>query len=1188
MFLKSLQMQGFKSFPDKTTIQFNKGITAIVGPNGSGKSNINDAVRWVLGEMSTKTLRGTKMEDVIFDGTSSRKPMGFAEVSLTLDNSDKSLPIDFAEVTVTRRYYRSGESEYQINRNPVRLKDIHELLMDTGLGRDGYSIIGQGKISDILASKSDERRQIFEEAAGISKYRYRKQETQRRLEQTEENLVRLRDILTELEDRVGPLEKQAETAKEYLKLRDEKKELEVSLWLGAIDGIRENKEKIEQAYTIARRDLENAEQEISAKEKAAEEVFLSSQQATLAIDALRADATALGEQAAAKEGEIALLQSDCEHNNELIRRISEELSADNEKMKSFDDLLLEKHGLSQEYQEKLSELQQQLDELIGNSAAILQQETECEDRVRVLNEAVVSLSAQIADAKLQIGVKENSFSLLSQNFSALSEELTRAREERQRLAVEVQEREQEVAQTEATIQSLTNSLSGYDLRISSASARLQKQLEEKQAIENQINAKEVRLNTLSSMQSHFDGYAESVKNIMRASSQRRLSGICGPVSSLIRTKDEFALAIETALGAAMQNIVVQNEADAKAALYYLKDNKAGRATFLPISTMRPNPIPARDLQGAEGLLGVASEVVDCDARYRDVVDWLLGRICVVRDLDSAVRLAKKIGYKYRVVTQDGQVVNSGGSMTGGSAVKGAGLLSRQNEMERLARELAAHRAEREKKEAECRETQEKLSHDSALADAVRAEIQTNREARTAAALRLDDVVARRQNAEVAENQLSEKDRAMHAEAEAAGREAEQLKKLLNELNEKLSKATDEMNQQVSGREDILARREKITEQIQEKKLAGFTIQKEIESLDREQAELLRYKEERAGVMEAKTAEQQILHEKNDRIAQAIQTGRAEAEELRRQAEEKKSLTEKMRQEREKHEKQVTELRACVRDLSAGKEKLIREVERFETRRESIESEYDSIVAKLFDEYELTLTDAQAIRKELEHPSRAQQRLGEIKNRIKRMGDVNVGAIEEYRAVKERYDFYTAQITDLEKARTDMEKIIAELTEQMKTIFGEQFGIINQTFQQTFRELFGGGKAHLSLTDPQDLLGSGIDIQVTPPGKVIKNLSSLSGGEQAFVAIALYFAIIRVRPTPFCIMDEIETALDEVNTARFADFLHTITEHTQVIVVSHRRSTMEAADVLYGVTMQEKGVSKLLTINVGEVYEELLP
>lgn len=1186
MFLKSLQMQGFKSFPDKTTIHFNKGITAIVGPNGSGKSNITDAVRWVLGEMSSKMLRGTKMEDVVFDGTTGRKAMGFAEVSLTLDNSDKSLPIDFTEVTVTRRYYRSGESEYMINRNPVRLKDIHELLMDTGLGRDGYSIIGQGKISDILASKSDERRQIFEEAAGISKYRYRKQESERKLEQTEENLVRLRDIVAELESRVGPLEKQAETAREYLRLRDEKKGLEVSLWLGNIDNIKINKEKIEQDCITGRADLDSVEQKIAQQEKESEEIYLAAQQATQAIDFLRGEIVSLNEQAAAKENEISLIHSDIEHNGELIARLQAEIDEDDEKMKSFDETIAGRQSQIDALQADLTKEQEQLASLNDSNSAIHGEESQVEERINALNAEILELSERLTDAKIKIGFAESNCAVLNQNFERLSEQLTQAKTEYADIEGQVKEKEEEIVKTSETINGLSNTVSGYEMRINALQLRVEKQEKIKLELENNINAKKLRLTTLSDMQNHFDGYHDSVKRIMQASSRQQLHGICGPVSSIVRTDEKYAVAIETALGNTIQNIVVDAENDAKAAVYYLKNNNAGRATFLPVSTISGKVINTDEMKESLGFLGIASEMVKCEDKYRSLVNWLLGRVCVVYNLENAVALAKQIGYKFRIVTLDGQVVNAGGSMTGGSAVKGSGLLTRQNEMKRLEGELKAHEIEYPKACEALDELSDKLARDNAYADGVRAEIRQHEDANMANRLRLDDAKQRLCNAEAVVAQLSQRDADAHAQYDAAKAEMVSCSALSDELTQKIAEQTAQSDELLKGHEEIIARRDAVVAQIGERKLAIFTMEKDIETIQRSIEEVNGYKAERSSIMDAKHAEMDVLAQKNEELEKGIENCRAQAEELRTQATDKQAHVEEIRRQREEAEKKVNELRVSSRDVAAEKERLIREVERLETRREAIESEYDNIVARLFDEYELTLTDAQPLRQELPSITKAQQRLGEIKGKMKRMGDVNIGAIEEYKAVKDRYDFLMGQTNDLEQAKSDMEKVIAELTEQMKSIFGEQFVVINETFKQTFRELFGGGKADLILTDPTDMLNTGIEIRVTPPGKVIKNLSALSGGEQAFVAIALYFAIIRVRPTPFCIMDEIETALDEVNTARFAAFLHTITEHTQVIIVSHRRSTMEEADVLYGVTMQEKGVSKLLTINVGEVYDEL--
>ncbi len=1186
MRLKSLQIQGFKSFPDKTTITFDNGITAIVGPNGSGKSNITDAIRWVLGEMSSKTLRGNKMEDVIFDGAHSRSAMGFAEVSLTLDNSDGSLPIDYSEVTVSRRYYRSGDSEYLINKSPVRLKDINELFMDTGLGRDGYSIIGQGKIADIISIKSDERRQVFEEAAGISKFRYKKAESERRLEQTQENLIRLLDILAELEGRVGPLYEQAEKARQYLELRDERKQLEISLWMNEIDDIRSNRQKLEEDCERAHKQLDENEAQVTKAEADIENKYLEAQQLMLKIEELRSNIASVNEQIQNKQSEISLIKNDILHNEEMIERLNSDIADDTDKAKELDDAVAQKEADISELDNLVVALQAQLSEVSEESARIAAQFAGSDSSLNELNTQIVAKTELLTDSKIKIGYLESKAEVLQQDIVRLNEQkqtsefiISKIKEEKLGLLEQQEDIEDEKLSCE-------NIISGYKLRMDVAKEKIDKQTALRDNLQRDIDRKKLSINTLTDMQKHFSGYYDSVKSVMQAKERGMLRGVHGPVSSLISVNEKCALAIETALGNQVQNIVVDTDENAKSAINYLKNNKAGRATFLPLGTIKGNVVSDSEFKG-NGFVGVASRMVDCDNKYRSVVDYMLGRVCIADNIDNAVIIAKKAGHKYRVVTLDGQVVNAGGSLTGGSAaVKGSGLLNRQNEIDKQKKELNENEAQFEKIDSALKELSDKYNTDVAYIDGVLAQIKELGDKESMLKMRIDDTVFRMNNENEALDRILQQINENNIQSKADEAEKAQLEQNIVGIEKEIEELSSKADEIAHGQESIAELRAKTAEKISNVKLEIMAKEKDIDAARQYVAQLLQYKQERDNAATSRLEEITALQSANEELGAKIADCQKVIEELENACGDTNNAIALTISQRDETEKAVNELRNEAKNIQSLREGLIREAERLDSRREAVETKYNAIVMRLFDEYELTLSDAQPLRVAIENTQKANQRLNELKNRIKRLGDVNVGAIDEYKAVKDRYEFLSNQVNDLQKAKADIENVIADLTQRMKTIFSERFKVINERFKETFVELFEGGSAELLLSDPSDVLGSGIEIKVSPPGKVIKNLSALSGGEQAFVAIALYFAILKVRPTPFCVMDEIEAALDEVNTVKFADYMRRITGKTQFVVVTHRRGTMEGADVLYGVTMQEEGVSKILTINVNEVSDKL--
>ncbi len=996
MYLKALEIQGFKSFADKTRLTFEKNITAIVGPNGSGKSNISDAVMWVMGEQRTKSLRGSKMEDVIFGGTAKRSPLGFAQVSLILDNSARIFDIDSSEVTLTRRYYRSGESEYFINRESVRLKDINNLLMDTGLGRDGYSIIGQGRIAEIVSNKSTDRREVFEEAAGISRYRYRKEEAERKLDKTEENLLRINDKIDELEMQVGPLREQSRVAKRYLALRDELKILEVSAWMETLDRLHAQADAVNQEYAQAKANLERAKGELESLYASSGSITERMHRKDVEIEQARERLSAAEAKASECESAAAVLRANAESSRRSMERMQSDIA---------------------EQESRAAEIRARMDEGARRIAEI-------KARLETLYAENTKNGNVLDGCRMKIKSREDAL-------AAVSDKATK-------LAVDAR-------------------------------------------------SMDSRINMLTEMEKDFDGFSRAVKTVMRESARGSIRGVHGPVANLVKADDECALAIETALGAAAQNIVIDTQNDGRSAIEMLKRMDAGRATFLPIDTICGSVMtdaPVRD----PGFVGVAFDLVKFDESYRQIFANLLGRTVVAETLADAVRISKANGNRLRIVTLDGQLINAGGSMTGGSSAKGSGILSRANELETL-----------KKKRVKLAESEK-----SCAAELERAK--TN-----LASVRYQYDMALEEQSSLRSDISS-----LEAENRATAASGEQLRLLLDGI---------------SGDSET-------------RKNAVSAAERQIESFNARIAE----KETERGTFaaEIKSIKDEISH---------IGLSKLELEGKRTKA-----------------EKDAQQRNAEINELE-------RLTARIEQKKLASDMEEKQIMDKLWDNYELGHTAANAIRQPVQNIQKANRAIAELRKEISSLGTPNIGAIDEYERVNSRYEFLAGQRDDVEKAKTELVDIIRDITAEMKTVFVERFNEIDESFRQTFLELFGGGKAALVLEDEKDVLNCGIDIKVQPPGKAVSTISLLSGGEMAFVAIALYFAILKVRPTPFCVMDEIEAALDEANVERFAAYMRRMSDRTQFLVITHRRGTMEEADMLYGVTMQEKGVSAVIELDL---------
>ncbi|MBE6779565.1 MAG: chromosome segregation protein SMC [Ruminococcaceae bacterium] len=1186
MLLSSIEIQGFKSFADKTVLKFGKGITAVVGPNGSGKSNISDAVRWVLGEQSTKSLRGQSMEDVIFGGTETRRPHGFCEVTLNINNTDRSLNFDNDFVSITRRYYRSHESEYAINNVSVRLKDIHELFMDTGLGRDGYSMIGQGKIDNIISSKSNERRDIFEEAAGISKYRYRKLEAERKLTAAQDNLLRLHDIVDELESRVGPLEEQSKKAEKFLKLAEQKKELEIGLWLHTLNNSKEALRSQESKIMVAEAQYKEIEQMLEDFDRKTEQNTSLFAKLTSDIEGERLNISSVNEDIVKSNGVITVLNNDISHNEESITRLMDEkqalLNSDTDALAEIEaknNEAKETEAKKAELEEKLHSLEAKLNELLFENDT---NSRKIENEIRALN----TLTAKASDMRVKLVTAETAIGEIEAR-RGVSVDLIAGREkEIENLNGEFLEIEKLLDDIEEKIESYNNSLKGYQLRFDSRVQSVDKLKQELDTVNLDVEAKERRIQILRDLQNNMDGFAHSVKFVISKAETGLLRGICGPISSLITVDSKYSLAIETALNNAIQNIVTETEADAKAAINFLKNNKAGRATFLPVQTIKSREFKEHGFEDMLGYVGIASDLVKNDKKYDEIVKYLLGACVVAEDIDCAVTIAKKFGYRVKVVTLDGQVVSPGGSLTGGSVIKNSGILSRGNDIINIEAEVKSLKEKSADLSRRLSEAQGSLAEVEADITAIKADILTANEDKIRAVSELKRIGDIRESVKLSLKELND-------EQAFGNKKLEELKLLSVEAAKEISLIDGEkaeiqakIDEMSGNRESLNTVREGLANSITEVKLSVIEAQKDIEALLSQATSLEALISDRAQRSVTIDSEIAALQFKNENLKAEIQSVNDSIGDAKAKIEQSEKNIAELIEKRNQTEKFGVELRNSERENTLKREQIGGELARLTERKEVMMREYDDVIRKLYDEYELTRSEAEKIGIEIENPAQAKKELIDIKNKIRSLGNVNVSAIEEFKEVSERYNFLSAQIDDVEASRAQLQKLINQLTSQMQEIFTEGFEKISQNFTKTFTELFGGGTASLTLSDPENILESGIDINVKLPGKNVPSLDGLSGGEKALIALSIYFAIMRVNAPPFCFLDEVDTALDDINVERFADYMRSSDFNTQFICVTHRRGTMEAADMLYGVTMQEKGITKLLELNVSELEKKL--
>ncbi len=1184
MLLKSVEMQGFKSFADKIYLDFNPGITAIVGPNGSGKSNISDAIRWVMGEQSIKTLRGSKMEDVIFSGTQSRKPMGFAEVSLILDNKEGFFPLDYEEITVTRRVYRSGEGEYFINRVGCRLKDIHELFMDTGLGREGYSIIGQGKIDEILSNKSEDRRQIFEEAAGITKYKYRKNEAERKLSHTTENLTRIKDIMTELENQIAPLFEQSEKAKKYLKLRDELKTIEINLSVVKIDRLKGELEALTESLAQTDGEIDKIRLDVEKNEKIVNEIYENIANWDAEMEECRESERSILGSIGDSNSRISVLLADIGHYEENIAKIDEIINA----------YIIQ----AQNTQNRLATLEEELEKLEEKAREIRTQKANQEQQIEKINKAsetknslLEEIKAEIIETSAEISRENERCSnaeILKQNFAqrkeAAQRELTEKSADYEKLCQNTKQLEASLKESRESLEKLERDRDYLASEIESRRSKRQELLSISDEINSQLNKAISKKNVLEEMEKSFEGFAGSVKAVMNQAKSGRLSGlrIYGPFARLVKVKEKYATAIDTALGNAGQSIVVENENDAKQAIEFLKESKGGRATFLPVSTVKGRNTDISRLKQMKGFIALASELIEVDQKYENIKSSLLGAIVVADNIDNAVLLAKASDYKLKIVTLSGEVMQTGGAMTGGSFNKSAGFLSRSSEIQALGTVIE----ELKQKQDEVREkTQKEAQQISRLNESLEfdnAEISRIRDSYIKIKADFEHISSFLESVTLAKNQLEAEIETINQSIEKIDNENKQRCDNIRLMEDKITALNAKAKGEQQGFDTLMQEAREAGDKLLQIIIKENSCEKDILTQRERVTAVTDEIKEVAVSTEKSQAEKTELEDKIKSARSEIESGKTGIEVLQANTKAAKERLEKLSKIKAEAEEKIRKTQKEITGTNDTMFGLSQQKAKIETKKAKYEADLEGIFSRLWEEYELSYTKAYEMADENADLSTAEKDISSLKSKIKNLGNINIDAIEGYREVKERYDFLLVQTNDLEKAKVDLEKIIAEMLTVMKKQFAQQFEIINRNFSKVFGELFGGGHANLSLADPENLLESGIEIEAQPPGKKLQRLSLLSGGERALTAIALLFAILNVRPTPFCILDEIEAALDDVNVGRYADYLKKYSKKTQFIVVTHRRGTMESANILYGVTMQERGVSKLLSLNIDEV------
>lgn len=1200
MYLKSLEMQGFKSFPDKTKLTFEHGATVIVGPNGSGKSNISDAMRWVLGEISSKSLRSSKMEDVIFGGADSRKPMGFAEVSVTFDNTDPENRLDapYDEVIVTRRYYRSGESEYYINKRQVRLRDIYELFMNTGIGREGYSIIGQGKIAEIISRKSEDRRSIFEDASGIAKFRHKKTESERKLAQTEDNMTRINDIFLEISAQVGPLEKEAEKAKRAIELLEMKKKADVQLWFFDTEKYRNDIARIETLYKQSSFELSAAEDAILSFEAQRDHLMEVSQANRIESERLLGEIHAQTEVNHRLDATCRVNENDATHIKSLIDASGDAKAAIyasiEAQKKEIDGHLAKIEQIKGEAKQKFAEHDNAEDEIARLSGEIARLENEIDVAfadMRKLESEQVQLKVRLSvieNAKNTDSDKNDSIVAQMQEYARIDDELQKNQKQTKRT---VEDYESDIARSDDKIAELTESHS----RILQQKEQLDAQLNEKRLALQSIRQ---RIDTYRAMEDQFEGYNNSVRFVMKSYSEGKLTSadgksvgkIYGPISKLISVDEKYVVAVETSLGASIQNIVVENESVAKAAMLSLKKNEQGRATFMPLTAIKAPTITQelKDASGYRGFIAFADDLVSTKSEYMSIVSYMLGRIAVFDNIDNATEMAKALKYRVRAITLDGQQINVGGSFTGGSVKHGSSILSRAGEVKRLEDECGRM----ENSISELAKTQKALGTD---VEKIEREIGALEDRKKIIGLmagsentKLQQIEAKIDANRTLMQKLQEDYEGIVRMRERYDEDFASLTEQIASYDEKISAIAEIRSEKDIEKNGLIDKSDELSQSLTAIYIRINELQKDIET---ENLLIEKNREQIEALSSDIVGQDEKVREYEARLADL---DRRSAENRERLSEGERALAElnaqrsRLEDNGTEYEKKINAVNSKIKEKTAERDILFRENSVNENKLSNLKADYDKLSSKLWDDHELTRNQAMELGYEQitpeERPAVAKLQT-ECRNKLRAIGSVDLDAVNKYKEVKERYDYMSNQINDLNASKAELEKIISQLDSEMKTSFIESFNKINENFNRVFVELFGGGYAELQLTDPEDVLNCGIEIKAAPPGKIIKNLMQLSGGEQAFIAIALFFAVLQVNPSPFCILDEIEAALDEANVSRFSEYIKKYTGGTQFILITHRRGTMESANRLYGVTMPEHGISKILALNVADIAKK---
>ena len=1181
MYLKRLEMYGFKSFADKTVLEFMPGLTTVIGPNGSGKSNISDCIRWVLGEQSLKSLRGSKSEDIIFAGTQNRKPLGYAEASLVLDNSDSKLPIEFNEVIVTRRIYRTGESGYFINKTPCRLKDVLELFMDTGIGKDGYSIIGQGKIDEILSNKSEDRRHIFEEAAGIVKYRVRKVESEKKLEQTKLNLLRINDIISEIENNIGPLKNQSEKAKKYLSLRDELKNIEVGLFLYNIEDFKKQTEEIIENIDLFETQKVKEDEVFNNLQAGKEELKIVIDNLIEEIERVQNLGFEGNQKKEQYNSEIGIANERISNNKENFERYANEI----EELENRNKELEEEKNIKQEKKKNLynnkekfeKELKEKEEELEKYSKTLSDKEIEIESKKKIVQDNVDNRYEIIAEINTEKANFDNFIKRENQLKSEIQETISELDSSRAG--------KEELSKNFYSLETSKNSITKAIDSMKEEKDRSQEKLKEFDtrinSYQSEYRIKESRHKFLVETEKEKEGYSKSVKSLLEAV-ERKVTvskGVHGILANLISVDKEYETAIEMTLGAAIQNIVTDSEEEATKLVNYLRDNNLGRASFLPITSVKGQKITGVNTRGINGVIGVASDLVKTDNKYEGIILNLLGRTVIVEEIEEAVKLAKQNSYKFKIVTLKGDVINPSGAISGGSvATKTVSILGRGKEISSLEKELVEIKKKIEKAQKEKKDYEESISEILEKFETKQKEAQELEIVYATEKQKIDnfDLEILKLDAKLAKLRQDKEDIAVEKE------ENKQKQQKLNEQVEEIDKQNEELGKVI---EDFTNLNKDNQKYIDDLNFDITNLKISVSSFDESEVSInemverieLDIQNNLASITNKKEIREKILVD-NSELEKKIEEIKVKIQDLEKEILGSTEKVEKLKQERISKNEKLTNLETELEEQTEKIETIKNQISKLDLKKSKIELELNQVINKMWEEYELTPNNTGDIKKS-EKPQEVQKQVNSIRSQIRELGSVNIDAINEYKEMKERYDFMSEQRLDLEDSSNKLKKVINEMTDTMKKQFAEQFKIINKNFGEVFSELFGGGKAELILADEENILECGIEIEVQPPGKKLQNMMLLSGGERAFTAIALLFAILKINPAPFCVLDEIEAALDDVNVYRFAEYLKKFSKDSQFLVITHRKGTMEAADTVYGITMEEKGISKLLSMKL---------